>query len=108
MEKEQAVKPKSPGGFVRCLSGLFITKENPKGLTPAELTVVAALYSILKNTKEEVINRDVRLALANLNNFSFQVAVNYVNKLKSKGVVTADNKLHPIFFKEKITIEWKE
>jgi hypothetical protein len=108
MEKEQAVKPKSPGGFVRCLSGLFITKDNPGGLTPAELTVTAALFAILKSKNLEIIDKDVRLELANLNNFSFQVAVNYVNKLKSKGVVTADNRLHPIFFKEKITIEWKE
>lgn len=105
---EQLITPKSPGGFVRCLSGLFITKSNPKGLTPTELTVVAILYSILITKEVNEVDKEVRLKLANLLNCSLQVAVNYVNKLKTKGVITKTNALHPVFFKKKIVIEWKE
>jgi hypothetical protein len=106
--EEIKVQPKSPGGFVRCLSGLFITKDNPGGLTPTELTITAAIYSILKTRKTFEIDKEVKLELANLNNSTFQVAVNYINKLKTKGVVTKDNRLHPVFYKKQITIEWKE
>ena len=100
------ITPKSPGGFVRCLSGLFITKENPPGLTPTELTVLATLFAVLQQHKATTIDKEIRKELATAMNSGLQTAVNYVNKFKKKGVVLNNNTLHPIFYKTKITIEW--
>ena len=94
--------PKTLGGFVRTLSGVFITSSNPQGLTFVELKLLTALLSILP--KDTEIHKDTKVQLANLTNNKVQVVVNYLNKLKRKGVIV-DNKLHPIFYKEQIIIE---
>ena len=98
------IKPTSLGGFVRCLSGLFITKENPHGLSPKELTVVACLLSLTKS--DTVITKQLKEEASNQLNQKYQVTVNYVNKFKKKGIVTKDDKLHPVFFKKEIIIEY--
>jgi hypothetical protein len=98
---EQLIKPKSLGGFVRSLSGLFMTKENPLGLTPKECTVVAVLLSVVGN---EEITKEHRIEVSNQLNQSLQVTTNYISKFKKKKVVTEQNRLHIIFF-TKITID---
>lgn len=98
---EQLIQPKSLGSYVRCLSGLFISKENPSGLSPKECTILAALCFILKDNKRE-INKEVKVELANLTNHNVQVITNYINKFKKKRAITKNNTLHPIFFKRLI------
>ncbi len=105
---EQIIKPKSLGGFVRNLSGLFITKTNPTGISPKECSVLAQLIFILSQRKEKVINKEVKLELANMNNHSLQVATNYITKFRTKGVVMKDNTINPIFLKTRIIIEYGE
>jgi len=100
------VEPKSLGGFVRCLSGFFITKNNPTGLTPAECTLLAALISILLQTKDQIITREVKVELANMTNHSLQVITNYMNKFVKKGLIQM-NKLHPIFYNQEIKISYR-
>lgn len=107
---EQVIKPKSIGGLVRSLSGLFITKENPKGLTPKECTVLAVLVSVtwahaLEARTATIITKEVRVDVSNQLNQSLQVTTNYINKFKKKGVVQEHNKVHPIFFTTKIIID---
>lgn len=97
------VEPKSLGGFVRCLSGFFITKNNPTGLTPAECTLLAALISILHQTGDHRITKEAKLELANITNHSLQVITNYMNKFVKKGVIIED-KIHPIFYMKEIKI----
>jgi len=98
------INPKSPGSFVRCVSGLFINKNQPHGLSPKELTVVACILSL--TTGGVVITKELKEQVSNQLNQKYQVTVNYVNKFKKKGIITKEDKLHPIFFKKKITIEY--
>lgn len=102
---EQVIKPKSLGAFVRAVSGLFITKNNPSGLTPKECTLIAVLIFILKQQGRTIVTKEIKEELANTTNHNFQVVTNYIAKLKSKGVINEDNKLHDVFFKTKIIIE---
>jgi len=104
---EFKVQPKSLGGFVRSLSGLFMTKDNPHGLSPKECTVVACLLALTEK-QDYIIDAVTKLEASNQLNQSLQVTVNYINKFKKKGVITKDNKLHPVFFQNKITIEHGE
>lgn len=103
---EQIIKPKSTGGFVRAVSGLFISKENPQGLTPKECTILAALIFILLSQADKTITKEVRNQLGNMTNHSHQVVTNYINKLKQKGVITEANRLHEVLTRERITILW--
>jgi len=97
------LNPKTPGGLVRVLSGIFISSSNPHGLTTKELKLVTVLLSILPNQEE--ITKEVRTQLCNLTNNKMQVMVNYLNILKKKGVIVK-NKLHPMFYNQQILIEW--
>lgn len=101
---ERVIKPTTLGGFVRSLSGLFITKENPQGLSPKECTVLAVLLS-LSQDKPVALTKELRLEASNQLNQSLQVTTNYINKFKKKGVVTG-NSLHLLFFMDKITISY--
>lgn len=99
---EHVIKPRNLLQYISCLSGVFITKDSPHGLTPTELIMLCHIYS-LSQGKE--LTKEVRTAIANETNHGLQVITNYINKFKKKKVVV-DNKLHPIFFKTKITIEY--
>ncbi len=101
------VQPKSLGGLVRSLSGLFITKDNPNGLSPKECTVIACLRSLTPES-DYIIDGVTKLEASNQLNQKLQVTVNYINRFKKKGVITKDNKLHPIFYKHKVVIEYGE
>lgn len=100
------LKPKTRGSFVRCVSGLFITKTNPQGLTQAELNILTALYTILLTKNKTVVDKDVKIELANMTNNKLQVIINYVNKLKHKNVIMQDDTLHSIFSKQEIIIQY--
>lgn len=103
---EQIIRPKSLGGYVRVLSGLFITKTNPSGISPKECSILAQLIFILSQRSGRKITKDVKLEIANMNNHSLQVITNYISKFRNKGIVLPDNTLSPIFFKNKIIIEY--
>lgn len=104
MEEKAAitVRPQTAGGFVRSVSGLLITKENPLGLTPKECTVLAVVLSVVGG---ELITREHKVDISNELNQSLQVTTNYLSKFKKKGVIVA-NRLHPLFWAGKITILW--
>lgn len=97
------LQPKTLSGFTRAISGFFISSSNPQGLTLVELKLLTSLLSILPNQEE--ITKEAKIQLCNLTNNKMQVMVNYLNKLKKKKVIV-DNKLHPIFYKQQIIIEW--
>lgn len=103
--EEQLIKPKTLGGLVRSLSGLFITKENPSGLSPKECMVLAMLLFLVKNTESKNITKEIKVQLSNQLNQSLQVTLNYINKFKKKNVVLKDNTLHPILFKQRVIID---
>ena len=100
---EQTIQPKTLGAFVRSISGLFITKANPNGITPKECAVLGALIYVMNSRQVEEIDKDVREDLANLTNHSLQVTINYINKFKKKGLIV-DNKLNSLLTATKIVI----
>jgi hypothetical protein len=88
--------------YVSSLSGLFITKTSPHGLTPTELILICYIHSISQGAE---ITREMKAQIANDTNHGLQVITNAINKLTKKGVIV-DNKLHPIFLSKQITIEY--
>jgi len=102
--QDLVIKPSTIGGYIRCISGLFITRSNPKGLTPTEINFVNLSYNVLTKLNQQEFTKEVREELANSMNTKTQVVTNYINTLKKKGVVK-ENKLHPVFYKTKLTIE---
>jgi len=100
------IKPKSLGSFVRSLSGIFITAKNRHGLSPKECTVIACFLSILPK-QDTVIDQAVKEQVSNLLNQKYQVTVNYVNKFKKKNVITKEDKMNPVFYKNKIIINYE-
>lgn len=103
---EQVINPKSPGSFVRAVSGLFISKEHPHGLSPKECSILAALLTLMEEGK--IIDKTVKIDLSNMLNQNLQVTTNYMNKFKQKGIVSEEGRLHPILFKNKITIQYEK
>jgi hypothetical protein len=105
-QQTHSVNPQTIPGFIRCISGLFITKDNPHGLTPVEMMFLSKLISILQQQNKQTIDKDVKIELANVTNQGLQVVLNYLTRLRKKGVVEGD-KLHQIFKNRRIIIEMK-
>ena len=98
------VKPNTLGGFVRSLSGLFITKSNPLGLTNAECTVLAALIPIAGNRQ---IKKEIKIQVASISNHGLQVVTNYFNRLKHKCAIRSNNTIHPILLNSTVIIKYE-
>lgn len=102
---EQTLKPKTLGGFVRSVSGIFITKDNPNGLTPKECTLIAMLIAKVQKANVNVISKEMKIELANESNHTLQIVTNYINKFKKKSVINKEGGLHKIFFSTKVIID---
>lgn len=100
------VNPQTLNGYIRCVAGLFVTKDNPHGLTPVEMVVLSSLISILQKQNKQTIDKDVKIELANVNNMGLQVILNYMTRLRKKGVIENDQ-LHSVFKKKRTVIELK-
>ncbi len=103
---QKVITFKTLGGFTRGLSGLFMSKDNPNGLSPKECFVVCTLLSILLRKHSKVVTKEVKIELANNLNQSVQVVTNYLVKLRKKGVIDKDETLHQVFFTDKLTIQY--
>lgn len=89
------------GNYCKAIIGLL-----PVDISPKELQVLACLCYVLNNLKVKAVTKEVKIELANMSNYKLQVTTNYLNKLKSKGLITKDNQLHPYFFKDRITFSY--
>lgn len=103
MSQTQLVVPSSIPQWIICVSSFFITKEQPHGITPVEMKLLASLLVILKTNNKLEIDKEVQAELANKSNMGLQVVLNYLTRLKKKGVIK-DKKLHHIFYKKEIVI----
>ena len=97
------IPAKSLVQFVRAVSGLFITANNPAGIPEKEITIAAALLHTMQGRKE--VSTEDRIRVAELTNSKVQVITNYIGKMKKRGIIDATNHLHPIFFNTQITIK---
>jgi DNA-binding MarR family transcriptional regulator len=98
------VEVKTIKNFVQAISGLFTSDLNPNGLTKVEIDLVSL---ILSEYPVQVLDREARIELANKMNLKLQVVVNYINKLKKKKVIGSNDRLHPAFRENEISIVWK-
>lgn len=98
------IKPKNPGQLVRALSGLFITKDNPSGITPKESMVLACMLGLVGS---KIITKELKQEISNQLNQSLQVTTNYVNGFRKKRIIIGD-KINPIFFTKQIIIQYAE
>lgn len=96
------VKAQTLRGYLQGLSGLFISKSNPGGLTPKELDMLTAFVFILEQEGKTEIDALVKSKVSDLTNHPQQVITNYVKRLRDKGVFTSSNRPHPILFELKI------
>lgn len=99
------VKTKTLRGYLQGISGLFISKDNPGGLTPKELDMLTAFLFILSQDDKGEIDASVKEKVASLTNHPPQVITNYVKRLRDKNVFTLSNKPHPILLETKIELE---
>jgi DNA-binding MarR family transcriptional regulator len=95
------IKTSSVRQQVAAISGVFINKNNPLGLTATEQDFIARVLELGAST---VITKEVKIDLANSMNMKLQVVVNYVNKLKRKGAITSLNQLHHVFSHDEVKI----
>lgn len=96
------IKANTLKGYLQGISGLFISKDNPGGLTPKELDMLTAFLFILSEEQKTEIDSDIKDKVSSLTNHPHQVITNYMKKLRDKGVFTTSNKPHPILFETKI------
>jgi len=96
------VQVKSYRGFVQALSGLFISKENPNGLSPRELDVLAVLLYVIGDSPS--VNAEVKEKVEAIIKQPSQVVTNYMKKFRDKGVLNKENVLSPIFKHKEIKI----
>lgn len=94
-------------GYLQGVSGLFITKDNPGGLTPKELDILTALIFILEEESTVTITAEVKSQVASMTNHPIQVITNYVKKLRDKNVLTKNNTLHPVLKDTSVIIEYR-
>jgi DNA-binding MarR family transcriptional regulator len=87
--------------YIKAVVGLL-----PQDISPKELQVLTAIYYILTLYEDKTVNRKVKEDLANMSNYKLQVVTNYVNKLKKKGIIGKDSKLHPYFQSTTITFNY--
>ena len=93
---------KSPAGYVRAVSGLFITKEYPSGLTIREMQIIA---SLINHSKSGVLTFASRKKTMDELEIKSQHFYNAMVVLKRKGVLVEDE-LHRIFTSSNLTINY--
>lgn len=108
MKDEIIIRPKTLHGFVQGLSGMFVTKDNPGGLTPKELKMLSIMVFICKQKNVKTITREVREGMVEITAHSAQVITNYINKFKKKGAITDDGKISSVLFGNRVTILYEE
>lgn len=91
-------------GYLQAISGLFISRDNPGGLTPKELDILTALIYIMR--EEETVSAKTRKAVAQATGHPTQVVTNYMKKLRDKGVLSPDNKPVAVLRESVITFKY--
>lgn len=98
---EEVIEIHTLPGYIKAVVGVLHKKVSPK-----EQQCLAALCYILESKENKTITKEVRLELANFSNYKLQVAINYINRLKKKGLITSDNKLHDYLNKTTLTLHY--
>lgn len=92
----------SPVAYVRAVSGLFITKNHPSGLTGKEIKIIAKL---MEHSTSGVLTFAARKKTMDELGLKQQNFYNAMTILKSKGVLV-DEELHRIFTSTSLNINY--
>lgn len=95
-------------GYLQGISGLFISKDNPGGLTPKELDILTAIVFIMGKEKKTCINALIKHDVAILTGHPVQVITNYVKKLRDKQVLDQKNTLHRLLIDKHVILHYKD
>jgi DNA-binding MarR family transcriptional regulator len=100
------VVAKTLRGYLQGISGLFISPDNPNGLTPKELDVLTALVFLAGETQDRRITTEIKNKVAEMMNYPQQVVTNYVKKLRDKKVLSVKNELTLLLTANEVTIKY--
>jgi len=92
----------SPVSYVRAVSGLFITKDHPSGLTTKEIRIIAKL---MQHSKSGIVTFSARKKTMDELGLKTQNFYNAMTMLKSKGVMI-NEELHRIFTSPSLTVNY--
>ena len=90
--------------YTLAVSGLFISKEHPSGVTPTEINIFSHLWYVMNYYNEKKITPRVKINTCNLLNMKSQVLINYIGRLKKKKLLNPDTSLNLLFSKPGIKI----
>ena len=93
---------KSPASYVRAVSGLFITKDHPSGLTSKDIKIIAKL---MEHSKSGIVTFAARKKTMEELELKQQNFYNAMTILKGKGVLV-DEELHRIFTSDMLTVNY--
>lgn len=93
---------KSPVAYVRAVSGLFITKNHPSGLTSKEIKIISKL---MEYSTSGVVTFAARKKTMEDLTMKRQAFYNAMTILKAKNVLV-DEELHRIFTSNMLTINY--
>lgn len=71
--------------YIKAINGVFITKENPTGLTPSEIKVLGLLIQL--SGSEKRVSKKLKDKVAKEVGTKTQVITNYVNRFRKKRVI---------------------
>jgi hypothetical protein len=82
--------------YIRALTGIFISKSNPMGITEKEALILARMRDLFQEHRTEQLNQEIRKKLRMEFNLKTQSLHNMIAILRKKKLITQDNKLHKI------------
>jgi len=93
---------KTQASYVRAVSGLFITKDHPSGLTSKDIKIIAKL---MEHSKSGIVTFAARKRTMEELGLKQQNFYNAMTILKGKGVLV-DEELHRIFTSDTLTVNY--
>jgi hypothetical protein len=97
-------------GYLQAISGMFATKQHPGGLTPKEIDILVTILFVLdqESVGANIVTRLIKRQVSQLSNHPTQVVTNYMKRLRDKGALDKDNRLHKLIRTNEVTIKYKE
>lgn len=92
----------APRAYVQAVSGLFISKENPNGLTSKEMDVLSCLMEF---SFHGMVTKDARVKAMEKLKFKNQNFYNAMSSLRDKKAVNGE-KLHPVFVQTSLQVSY--
>ena len=104
-EKIFRIKVKDRTSYLRAISGVFRTGDNPHGITNKEIEVLSVILYVMGIEEVSHVTSSVREQVAVLSGMSRQMVGNYLSKFREKQLFTQDNKPHSLLIGSGLNIQ---